>query len=130
MLSAADPPAVVWINLVAVVIFAGFTASFFCVVLERRLVGQLPTGRSHCVCGAPIPMIRNIPVVSWVLQRGKAHCCDARIPSWYVLAETAFMMAAVVGAVLVWPHVLVGGAVATALSAVVLAVWHRRRHRN
>ena len=130
MLSAADPPAVVWINLVAVVIFAGFTASFFCVVLERRLVGQLPTGRSHCVCGAPIPMIRNIPVVSWVLQRGKAHCCGARIPSWYVLAEAAFMMAAVVGAVLVWPHVLVGGAVAAALSAVVLAVWHRCRHRN
>ena len=130
MLSAADPPAVVWINLVAVVIFAGFTASFLCVVLERRLVGQPPTGRSHCVCDAPIPMIRNIPVVSWVLQRGKAHCCGARIPAWYVIAEAAFMVAAAMGAAIVWPHVLAGGAVAAALSAVVLAVWHRCRHRN
>ena len=129
MLSAADPPAVVWINLVAIVIFAGFTASFICVVLERRLVGEAPSGRSRCVCGEQIPLIRNIPVVSWSLQRGKAHCCGARIPGWYVLAEGVFMVAAVVGAAISWPHALIGGTLATAVSAVVLFVWHRRRHR-
>lgn len=129
MLSAADPAAVVLINLVAVLVFAGFTASFLCVVLERRLVGEMPTGRSHCVCGAPIPMIRNIPVLSWSLQHGKAHCCRARIPAWYVLSEAAFVVAAAVGAVIAWPRVLVGGAVGTAVAAVLLAVWHRRRHR-
>ncbi len=127
LLAAADPTQ--WVNLVAVVVFAGFTASFLCVVLERRLVGETPTGRSHCVCGEQIPMTRNIPVLSWSLQRGKAHCCGASIPGWYVLAESAFMVAAVVGAVVAWPHVLIGGAVATAVSAGVLAVWHRRQHR-
>ena len=75
-------------------------------------------------------MIRNIPFVSWVLQRGKANCCGARIPAWYVLAEAAFMVAAAIGAAIVWPHVLVGGAVGTAVAAVALAVWHRRQNRN
>lgn len=127
LLAAADPTQ--WVNLVAVVVFAGFTASFLCVVLERRLVGEAPTGRSHCVCGEQIPMIRNVPVVSWSLQRGKARCCGARIPGWYVLAEGAFMVAAVIGAAIAWPHALIGGAVATAVSAGALAVWHRRQHR-
>ena len=126
MLSAADPPAVVWINLVVVVVAAGMISSFLCVVLERRVVGEAPTGRSHCVCGAPIPMARNIPVVSWVLQGGKAHCCGARIPAWYVVAESGFMVAAAVGAAIAWPHALIGGAVGIALSAAVLAVWHSR----
>ena len=130
MLSAADPPAVVWINLVAVVVFAGFTASFLCVVLERRLVGEAPNGRSHCICGEQIPMIRNIPVVSWALQGGKAHCCGARIPAWYVYAEAAFMVAAALGAAVAWPHVLIGGAAATAVSGVALALWHRRQNQN
>lgn len=130
MISAADPAAVVWINLVAMLVFAGFTASFLCVVLERRLVGETPTGRSHCVCGAQIPMTRNIPVVSWSLQRGKARCCGARIPAWYVLSEAAFVLAAGTVAVVVWPHVLVGGAGGTAVAAVALAVWHRRHNRN
>ena len=129
MLSAADPPAVVWIDLVAVVVFSGFTASFLCVVLERRMVGEQPTGRSHCVCGAPIPMIRNVPVVSWLLQHGKAHCCGVRIPTWYVLAEATFMVTSVVGTAVAWPHVLIGGAVATAVSAVGLTVWRQRKHR-
>lgn len=127
LLAAADPTQ--WVNLVAVVVFAGFTASFLCVVLERRLVGEAPTGRSHCVCGEQIPMIRNVPVVSWSLQRGKARCCGARIPGWYVLAEGAFMVAAVIGAAIAWPHALIGGAVATAVSAGALAVWHRRQPR-
>lgn len=127
LLAAADPTQ--WVNLVAVVVFAGFTASFLCVVLERRLVGGAPTGRSYCVCGEQIPMIRNIPVVSWSLQRGKARCCGARIPGWYVLAEGAFMVAAVIGAAIAWPHALIGGAGATVVSAGVLAAWHRRQHR-
>ena len=130
MLSAADPPAVVWINLVAVVLAAGLISSFLCVVLERRLVGEAPTGRSHCVCGAPIPMTRNIPVVSWVLQGGTAHCCGARIPAWYVLAEAGFMVAAGVGAAIVWPHALIGGAVGIAVAAIVLVVWHSRRQTS
>ena len=129
MLSAADPVAVTWINLVVVVLSAGLISSFLCVVLERRLVGEAPTGRSHCVCGAPIPMSRNIPVVSWLLQGGKAACCGAAIPRWYVLTEGGFMVAAGVGGAVAWPHTLIGGAIGTALAAGVLVVWHSRRNR-
>ena len=38
-------------------------------------------GRSRCdSCEAPIELWRNIPVVSWVVQRGKCAKCGAHIP--------------------------------------------------
>ena len=81
-----------------VAVFAGYTASFVCVVLERRAAGLKPDGRSMCVCGRQIPMYRNIPIVTWLLQRGKAHCCGSKIPAWYFWAELGVTAAAVAGA--------------------------------
>jgi leader peptidase (prepilin peptidase)/N-methyltransferase len=31
-------------------------------------------------CGAPIPAWKNVPVLAWLLLRGRASCCGARIP--------------------------------------------------
>ena len=70
-----------------VALFGGYTGSFVCVILERRAAGRAPDGRSTCVCGRQIPMYRNIPIVTWLLQRGKAHCCGSRIPAWYFSAQ-------------------------------------------
>lgn len=85
-------------HLVLVAAFAGYTASFVCVVVERRSRGERPDGRSRCVCGAPIPLYRNIPVVTWLVQRGRAACCGARIPRWYVASEAGTVVAGLAGA--------------------------------
>ncbi len=46
------------------------------------------TSRSHCpACNAPIPSWHNVPVFSWILLRGKAACCGAKISIQYPLVE-------------------------------------------
>ncbi len=43
---------------------------------------------SHCpACGKPIPAWRNVPIVSYLLQRGKAACCGARMSPRYLVVE-------------------------------------------
>jgi len=43
---------------------------------------------SHCsACGAPIPWYNNIPIISWLVLRGRAACCGTRIDLRYWLVE-------------------------------------------
>jgi leader peptidase (prepilin peptidase)/N-methyltransferase len=65
----------------------GSIGSFAAVVLDRVPRGEALGGRSHCVCGQPIRAIDNVPVVSYLARRGRARCCGARIPPWYVVVE-------------------------------------------
>lgn len=45
-------------------------------------------GRSHCPhCGALIPWFRNLPVLAWLLLRGRAACCGKPISARYPLVE-------------------------------------------
>lgn len=45
---------------------------------------------SHCpACGKPIGMLDNVPIVSWLLLRGRARCCGAKISPRYVVLEAA-----------------------------------------
>src|SRR5689334_10027026 len=113
--------------LLIVAALAGYTASIACLVLERRLSGMRPTGRSRCVCGTPIPLYRNIPVVSWLAQRGRAKCCGAHIPTWYLGSEAGTVLAAFAGVVAVRGHRWAGALAGIALAMVVMWLWHRRR---
>ena len=46
--------------------------------------------RSECpACGAQIAAYDNVPVFSWLLLRGRARCCGARISPRYPLTELA-----------------------------------------
>lgn len=79
----------------------GAFGSFFNVVVWR-----LPRGESvvhpgsRCPgCGRAIPFYRNIPVVSWLLQRGKCAWCARPIPLFYVLVEA---FCALIGAFCGW----------------------------
>ncbi|MEM9694991.1 MAG: prepilin peptidase [Myxococcota bacterium] len=65
--------------------------SFLNVVIHRLPLGQsVVRPASHCPnCGTPIPFYRNIPVMTWALQRGRAACCGVRISPRYVLVELA-----------------------------------------
>lgn len=44
--------------------------------------------RSFCPgCGKPIPWFRNLPILSWLLQRGRCAECGRRIRPRYVIVE-------------------------------------------
>lgn len=66
-------------------------------------------GRSRCdACEAPLRVHELVPVISWMIQRGRCRRCGARIDPRHVAVELA---AAVIGAVALLAHPLPLGAV-------------------
>jgi leader peptidase (prepilin peptidase) / N-methyltransferase len=65
--------------------------SFLNVVIRRVPAGEsVVRPPSHCPsCGAPIAPRDNIPVLSWLLLRGRARCCGAAISPRYPVTEAA-----------------------------------------
>ena len=65
--------------------------SFLNVCIVRLPADQsVVTPRSHCPsCGQQIAWFDNIPVVSWLLLRGKCRGCGAAIAALYPLVELA-----------------------------------------
>lgn len=66
-----------------------FVGSFLNVVIHRVPLGEsVVTPRSHCPgCGTPIRARDNVPVVSWLLLRGRCRHCAAPISVRYPLVE-------------------------------------------
>ena len=62
--------------------------SFLNVVIYR-----VPAGRSivrpgsACACGAPIAWHDNIPILSWIMLRGRARCCGRPFSARYPFVE-------------------------------------------
>jgi leader peptidase (prepilin peptidase) / N-methyltransferase len=65
--------------------------SFLSVVAHRLPRGEgFVTGRSKCPsCGATIASYDNVPVLSWLLLRGRCRACGERISPRYPLVELA-----------------------------------------
>lgn len=65
--------------------------SFLTVVVSRVPRGEgIARGRSRCPrCGAEIRAIDNLPVLSWLLLRGRCRSCGNRISPEYPLTELA-----------------------------------------
>lgn len=42
---------------------------------------------STCACGKPIPFYHNIPILTWLILRGKASCCGERFSVRYPAIE-------------------------------------------
>lgn len=63
--------------------------SFLTVVGHRVPRGESIVGpRSRCTtCGAQIAAYDNVPVVSWLLLRGRSRCCGEPISARYPLTE-------------------------------------------
>lgn len=98
----------------------GFLAigSFMCVIIDRmplaleepnefgelwdtRPWNEVVAGRSRCSgCGAEVRPIDNIPLISWMLLRGRCRSCGERIPGFHPWVELAVPLL-FVGAVLV-----------------------------
>lgn len=48
----------------------------------------LSTKRSYCdFCGRQLSWYENVPVVSWLIQKGKTRCCDNPLPWEYPIVE-------------------------------------------
>lgn len=82
--------------------------SFMTVVVARLPAKEsVVTPRSRCPrCRAEIRNRDNIPVISWVLLRGRCHNCRERVSVEYPLTEAA-TAALAVGAAVVYPSVWV-----------------------
>lgn len=68
----------------------GLVAGSFVTAVAHRVPRGMPllAARSQCPsCGAAIVAHDNVPVLSWVLLRGRARCCGAAIPARYPLTE-------------------------------------------
>lgn len=62
--------------------------SFLNVVIRRGVKGESFGGRSHCEsCGATLSAKELIPVVSFLIQRGRCIHCDASLSWQYPIVE-------------------------------------------
>ncbi|MEN9814688.1 MAG: hypothetical protein RLZZ412_670 [Verrucomicrobiota bacterium] len=73
-------------------VFAGLlgacVGSFLNVCIHRMPKGEsVVTPASRCACGQPIPFWFNLPVVGWLMLRGRARCCGGAISLRYPLVE-------------------------------------------
>ncbi len=87
MLTLDDLPGP-FVTVVAVALGLAF-GSFLNVVIYRLPRGEsLSHPGSRCPgCGTPIHFFDNVPVLSWLLLRGKARCCKTPISVRYPLVE-------------------------------------------
>jgi leader peptidase (prepilin peptidase)/N-methyltransferase len=109
----------------AAALFGLLIGSFLNVVVHRVPRGDsVANGRSACpTCAAQIRSRDNIPVVSWVLLRGRCRDCRAPISVRYPLVEagTAALFGAIglrLGATWVLPALLVLAAAGIALALI------------
>lgn len=92
-------------------VFGLVIGSFLNVVISRVPNGQSLMGRSACPrCHAGIRPRDNIPVVGWLLLRGRCRDCGLSISRQYPIVEasTAVLFAAVTAKFLPWLPIAVG----------------------
>jgi leader peptidase (prepilin peptidase)/N-methyltransferase len=85
----------------AAALLGALIGSFLNVVIHRVPLGEsLVSPGSHCPsCGAPVRTRDNVPVLSWLLLRGRCRDCGAPISPRYPIVE-AITAAAFAGVVL------------------------------
>ena len=78
-----------FLSLVIFAMFGAVTASFMGVLVGRLNTGQsFLVGRSHCdACGELLRPVSLIPIFSYLILRGRARCCGARISAISPLSE-------------------------------------------
>ncbi|GAC1357181.1 MAG: A24 family peptidase [Polyangiales bacterium] len=93
MIVADVPP---WLLRAFAICFGLLVGSFLNVVIVRVPNEEsVVSPPSHCICGKPIAAYDNVPVLSWLVLRGRARCCGARISARYPMVEA-------IGGMLTW----------------------------
>ena len=83
-------PAVAFFLRIMIFLLGATVGSFLNVVIYRVPLGLSVNDpkRSFCpICKKPIPYWRNIPVITWIMQRGKCAECGCKISPRYLLVE-------------------------------------------
>jgi leader peptidase (prepilin peptidase)/N-methyltransferase len=74
------------------------TAGLLCLVVDRRVLGEkIASVHSRCVCGRSLTIAEVAPVIPWLVLRGKARCCKAKLPWRWPFEELGTGIAFYVG---------------------------------
>jgi leader peptidase (prepilin peptidase)/N-methyltransferase len=119
-----------WIRAFVALPFGLVVGSFMTVAVSRLPKGEsVVRPRSRCpACGAEIGARDNVPVVSWLLLRGRCRRCGERISAEYPLLELTTAGLVVLAAVRYpdpWQVVLVGGLLALMPGITLIDLRHR-----
>lgn len=84
-INAAHP----WFFAMVAFVLGACWGSFANVVIYRFPAGQsVISPGSHCFsCGRPLGWQDNLPIIGWLLLRGKARCCGAPFSPRYAIVE-------------------------------------------
>lgn len=84
---ASDLPA--WAIRLVAFVFGALWGSFFNVAIYRWPRDMsVVSPPSHCPhCKTPVPAWRNVPILGYLLLRGRAGCCGERLSPRYLLVE-------------------------------------------
>ena len=103
-------------------LFGAAVGSFLAAALYRIPSRQSLSGRSHCPrCEEQIRSRDNIPVLGWLLLRGRSSCCREPISPRYLLVEGAAGLLGVLAALLGLAIPFVIGSCLLCLGAALLA---------
>jgi leader peptidase (prepilin peptidase)/N-methyltransferase len=119
-----------WLRALISLPFGLALGSFMTVVVARVPAGEsVVRPRSRCPrCGAEIANRDNVPVVSWVLLRGKCRSCGEPIPVRYPLLELSTTVL-VVAAAVVFERPWLAVMMAVFLSLMPTIAWIDIEHR-
>jgi leader peptidase (prepilin peptidase)/N-methyltransferase len=119
-----------WIRALVSLPFGLVVGSFMTVAVYRLPRGEsVVGGRSRCPsCGSQIGARDNVPVLSWLLLRGRCRHCGARISAEYPLIELATAALVVLAAIRwadPWRAGLVAGLLALMPGIALIDIRHR-----
>ncbi|MGV3510607.1 MAG: prepilin peptidase [Novosphingobium sp.] len=77
------------VELAACAVLGAIVGSFLGAALERMPQGRsIVTGRSACdSCGKALTVVELVPILSWLMQRGKCRTCGGSIGGWQLVCE-------------------------------------------
>jgi leader peptidase (prepilin peptidase)/N-methyltransferase len=119
-----------WIRAIVALPFGLGVGSFMTVAVHRLPRGEsVVRPRSRCpACGAEIGARDNVPVLSWLLLRGRCRRCGERVSVEYPLLELTTAGLVVLAAIRYpnpWQAVLVGGLLALMPGIALIDLRHR-----
>lgn len=92
------------IIVVLLAVLGAVFASFLEVVADRLPREERPFGRSSCFsCGRRLAWFELVPLLSWLLLRGRCRSCGARIPVRHAVGEFGLGLAFVIAFVTLQP---------------------------
>jgi len=119
-----------WIRAIVALPFGLVVGSFMTVAVYRLPKGEsVVRPRSRCpACGAEIGARDNVPVLSWLLLRGRCRRCGERISLEYPLLELTTAALVVLAAIRYpnpWQAGLVGGLLASMPGIILIDLRHK-----